>query len=51
MTWIFVAAGLVLAGLAVLGVAGARVVAAARGLNREIAQVNEQFRMKQDLKG
>ncbi|MER6582310.1 hypothetical protein [Nonomuraea sp. NPDC001023] len=37
MTWIFLAAGLVLAGLAVLGVAGARAVAAARTLTREVA--------------
>lgn len=51
MTWIFLAAGLVLAGLAVLGVATARVVAAARGLNREIAQIHEQFSLKQDLRG
>ncbi|MGP3957726.1 hypothetical protein ACTWPT_17125 [Nonomuraea sp. 3N208] len=51
MTWIFLTAGLVLAGLAVLAVAAARVVIAARGLNRELAQINEQFRLKQDLKG
>ncbi|MEV3986053.1 hypothetical protein [Nonomuraea sp. NPDC049758] len=37
MTWIFLAAGLVLAGLAVLGVAGARAAAAARSLKREVA--------------
>ncbi|HEX4816128.1 MAG TPA: hypothetical protein VFV66_25570 [Nonomuraea sp.] len=51
MTWIFVAAGLVPAGLVVLGVATARVVAAARGLNREIAQINYQFSAKEDLGG
>ncbi|WP_327581002.1 hypothetical protein OHA25_34045 [Nonomuraea sp. NBC_00507] len=51
MTWIFLTGGLVLAGLAVLAAAAARVVAAARGLNREIAQINEQFRLKEDLKG
>ncbi|MFI9594820.1 hypothetical protein [Nonomuraea sp. NPDC052265] len=37
MTWIFSAAGLVLAGLAVLGFAGARAAAAARALKREVA--------------
>jgi hypothetical protein len=38
MTWIYLAAGLVVAGLAVLALAGARVVVAARTLNREIAE-------------
>ncbi|WP_171074546.1 hypothetical protein [Nonomuraea basaltis] len=51
MTWIFLAAGLVVAGLVVLGVAGARVAAAARGLNREMNQVHAQFRSKEDLRG
>ncbi|SEH01907.1 hypothetical protein SAMN05444920_122158 [Nonomuraea solani] len=51
MMWILAAAGLCLAGLVVLGVAGARVVVAARGLNREIARVHQQFRSKADLRG
>ncbi|WP_165959549.1 hypothetical protein [Nonomuraea longispora] len=51
MTWILLACGLCLAGLAVLGVAFARVVAAARDLSREVAQVHEQFGDKQDAKG
>ncbi|GGT06612.1 hypothetical protein ACFFV7_08535 [Nonomuraea spiralis] len=37
MTWIFLAAGLILAGLVVLGVTGARAAAAARALSREVA--------------
>ena len=36
-TWVFLAAGLGLAGTAVLVVAGARVIVAARKLSREIA--------------
>ncbi|MEW9551609.1 hypothetical protein [Nonomuraea sp. NPDC050783] len=51
MTWIVVSAGLVLAGLLVLGATAARAVAAARGLNREVAQINQQFRTKPDGKG
>jgi hypothetical protein len=43
MTWIYVSAALGVAGLAVLGVAGARVVAAARTLKREIASVTAQL--------
>ncbi|MFG3438720.1 hypothetical protein ACGF0J_15855 [Nonomuraea sp. NPDC047897] len=37
MTWIILAAGLGVAGVLVLLVAGARVIAAARRLNREVA--------------
>ncbi|MGN9840297.1 hypothetical protein ACTMTI_19445 [Nonomuraea sp. H19] len=51
MTWIFLAAGLVVAGLVVLGIVGARVVAAARGLNREVAEVHAQFSAKRDARG
>ncbi|WP_181449134.1 hypothetical protein [Nonomuraea aridisoli] len=51
MTMLFICLGLGVAGLAALAVAGARVVGAARTLNREIAQVHEQFRDKEDLKG
>ncbi|MCK2216406.1 hypothetical protein MF672_021755 [Actinomadura sp. ATCC 31491] len=51
MTWILLAAGLVVAGLAVLGAAAVRVVSAARGLNREVAQINQQFRVKPDSRG
>jgi hypothetical protein len=51
MTWILLAAGLVVAGLAVLGAATARVVVAAHRLNREIAQIHQQFRVKGELKG
>ncbi|GAA3557799.1 hypothetical protein GCM10022419_043060 [Nonomuraea rosea] len=51
MTWILLAAGLCLAGLAVLAVAVARVVVAARALNQQIAHVNQQFRVKEDAKG
>ncbi|WP_170223645.1 hypothetical protein [Nonomuraea turkmeniaca] len=51
MTWIFLAAGLGVAGLAVLGAAGARVVAAARGLNREIAEVHQRIRTKETFRG
>ncbi|MEV0621467.1 hypothetical protein AB0I81_49625 [Nonomuraea sp. NPDC050404] len=43
MTWIYLSAGLGVAGLVVLGVAGARVVAAARILNREIATAKAQL--------
>ncbi|MBB6549179.1 hypothetical protein [Nonomuraea rubra] len=43
MTWIFVSAGLGVAGLVVLGIAGARVVAAARNLKREIAAAQAQL--------
>ncbi|UBU09576.1 hypothetical protein [Nonomuraea gerenzanensis] len=43
MTWIFVSVGLGVAGLVVLGVAGARVVAAARTLKREIAAAQAQL--------
>ncbi|MFI6297350.1 hypothetical protein ACIBEJ_37555 [Nonomuraea sp. NPDC050790] len=38
MTWIFVAIGLGVAGIAVLVAAGVRVLSAARGLSRELAQ-------------
>ncbi|MFG1703216.1 hypothetical protein ACFLIM_08480 [Nonomuraea sp. M3C6] len=41
MTWIYLAAGLGLAGLVVVGIAGARVVAAARTLEREMRQIAE----------
>ncbi|MFI6503592.1 hypothetical protein [Nonomuraea typhae] len=37
MTWIFVAVALGVAGFAVLAVAGAKVLAAARGLSRELS--------------
>ncbi|MFI7133205.1 hypothetical protein ACIBQ1_46540 [Nonomuraea sp. NPDC050153] len=43
MTWIYVAGGLCVAGLVVVGVAGARVVAAARTLKREIAEATAQL--------
>ncbi|NUO96930.1 MAG: hypothetical protein HOV96_19895 [Nonomuraea sp.] len=43
MTWIFLAAGLVVAGLAVLAVAGARVAVAARTLNREVAEAKSRL--------
>ncbi|TYB70176.1 hypothetical protein FXF51_03670 [Nonomuraea sp. PA05] len=43
MSWIFLSAGLGVAGLVVLGIAGARVVAAARTLKREIAAAHAQL--------
>ncbi|WP_043627895.1 LapA family protein [Nonomuraea candida] len=43
MTWIFVSVGLGVAGLVALGVAGARVVSAARSLKREIAVAKAQL--------
>ncbi|NJP97501.1 hypothetical protein HCN51_50150 [Nonomuraea sp. FMUSA5-5] len=43
MTWIFLSAGLGVAGLIVLGVAGARVAVAARTLKREIAAAHAQL--------
>ncbi|MET7331910.1 hypothetical protein [Nonomuraea sp. NPDC005650] len=43
MTWIYVAGGLCVAGLVVVGVAGARVVVAARNLKREIAEATAQL--------
>lgn len=43
MTWIYVSVGLGVAGLVVLGIAGARVVAAARTLKREIAEAKAQL--------
>ncbi|MFB4279987.1 MULTISPECIES: hypothetical protein [unclassified Nonomuraea] len=43
MTWIYLSAGLGVAGLAVLGVAGARVVVAARTLKREIAEATAEL--------
>ncbi|NUW41774.1 hypothetical protein [Nonomuraea rhodomycinica] len=51
MTWIFLAAGLVAAGLVVLLVAGTRVARAARTLNSEIAQVHALFNAKSDVRG
>ncbi|QYC42805.1 hypothetical protein Nocox_26020 [Nonomuraea coxensis DSM 45129] len=51
MTWIMPAAVVVPAGLAVLGVLTARVVVAARALNREVARINQQFRVKADSRG
>ncbi|WP_153263860.1 hypothetical protein [Nonomuraea phyllanthi] len=51
MTWIYVSIGLGVGGLAVLAVTGARVVAAARRLNRQIAQVHAQFSTKEDARG
>ncbi|MBF8188172.1 hypothetical protein ITP53_21055 [Nonomuraea sp. K274] len=45
------AVGLGVAGLIVLGVAGARVVIAARMLNSQIARVHRQFKDKEDLRG
>ncbi|MEV0199948.1 hypothetical protein [Nonomuraea sp. NPDC050691] len=51
MTWIFLAAGLVVAGLVVLLVAGARAARAARTLNREIAQVHALFNPQPDARG
>ena len=51
MTWIYLGIGLGVAGLAVIGAALARVVVAARGLNREIARVHQQFSLKADLRG
>ncbi|MEU0569346.1 hypothetical protein ABZ297_28775 [Nonomuraea sp. NPDC005983] len=38
MTWIFLSIGLGVAGLAVLALAGFRVLSAARRLNREVAE-------------
>ncbi|MEV0590805.1 hypothetical protein [Nonomuraea cavernae] len=43
MTWIFLAAGLGAAGAAVLAVSGARVITAARTLNREVATAQAQM--------
>ncbi|MEV4799788.1 hypothetical protein AB0K18_07205 [Nonomuraea sp. NPDC049421] len=43
MTWIFLSVAIGLAGLAVLAVAGARVVAAARTLRREVAEAQAQL--------
>ncbi|MEV4176578.1 hypothetical protein [Nonomuraea sp. NPDC049709] len=43
MTWIYLSAGLGVAGLAVLGVAGARVVVAARTLKKEIAEATAEL--------
>ncbi|MEV4579093.1 hypothetical protein AB0K16_38180 [Nonomuraea jabiensis] len=43
MTWIYVAGGLCVAGLGVVGVAGARVIVAARTLKREIAEATAQL--------
>ncbi|MCF6475479.1 hypothetical protein FAF44_45060 [Nonomuraea sp. MG754425] len=43
MTWIYLSAGLGVAGLIVLAVAGARVVAAARSLNAEIVAAKAQL--------
>ncbi|MEU8246551.1 hypothetical protein [Nonomuraea sp. NPDC048916] len=43
MTWIFLAAGLGAAGMAALAVTGARAVAAARSLNREVAAAQAQL--------
>ncbi|GAA3239776.1 hypothetical protein [Nonomuraea helvata] len=43
MTWIYVAIGLGVCGLAVLGIAGARVVVAARTLKGEIAEATAQL--------
>ncbi|MET8868653.1 hypothetical protein ABZW11_37480 [Nonomuraea sp. NPDC004580] len=43
MTWIFLSVAIGVAGLAVLAVAGARVVAAARTLRREVAEAQAQL--------
>ncbi|MCA2188767.1 hypothetical protein [Nonomuraea cavernae] len=43
MTWIFLATGLGVAGVAVLAVSGARVLTAARSLNREVAAAHAQM--------
>ncbi|MER7370171.1 hypothetical protein ACI2LC_17395 [Nonomuraea wenchangensis] len=51
MTWILPAAVVVPAGLIVLGVLTARVIGAARALNREVARINQQFRLKADSRG
>ncbi|MEU4574404.1 hypothetical protein ACBI99_41095 [Nonomuraea sp. ATR24] len=51
MTWILPAAVLLVAGLAVIAVAGRRAAVAARRLNREIAQVHQQFRHKENIGG
>jgi hypothetical protein len=47
MTWILVAAGLGVAGLAALAVAGTRLLAAARNLNREVAGARAQLEPRQ----
>ncbi|MEU7857225.1 hypothetical protein [Nonomuraea sp. NPDC049141] len=47
MTWIIVAAGLGVAGLAALAVAGTRLLAAARNLNREVAGARAQLEPRQ----
>ncbi|MEV0587295.1 hypothetical protein [Nonomuraea sp. NPDC050310] len=49
MIWIL--AGCALAGMAVLGVLGARVLVAARGLNREIAAAGERIRTNRPAEG
>ncbi|MFF0774212.1 hypothetical protein ACFYUK_35360 [Nonomuraea wenchangensis] len=45
------AAVVVPVGLAVLGGLTARVVVATRALNREVARINQQFRLKADSRG
>jgi hypothetical protein len=47
MTWIFLTVGLGVAGLIAIGVAGARVVMAARSLNKEIAEAKAQLEPRQ----
>jgi hypothetical protein len=47
MTWIFVAAGLGVAGLAALAVAGVRLLSAARSLNSEVAGARAQLEPRQ----
>ncbi|MDA0634327.1 hypothetical protein OUY22_12955 [Nonomuraea sp. MCN248] len=51
MTWILVSIGLGVAGVAVLGVAAARVTSAAAELNRTITHVRHQFHRKEDAGG
>ncbi|MEU7747521.1 hypothetical protein [Nonomuraea sp. NPDC049158] len=47
MTWIFVAAGLGVAGLAALAVAGVRLLSAARSLSSEVAEARAQLEPRQ----
>ena len=47
MTVIFLAAGLGVAGVAVLAIAGGRVTLAARSLDREIAEARAQLESRQ----